>query len=170
VAKIPELKAGAPPAKPAAPQVKPLNAKCPVRTDQNVKPEFSLKVGENKVIAFCCGSCLGKFNRAPGAYIGNIPELRPAPAKKPEEKPAAGKPEEKKDAKPAETGPCEIKKVVKGMWCVKCDRELTMDDVRNKLCKRCETKPAEIEYCAKRTGLEFHADCHPNKKDTKPVS
>jgi len=28
-------------------------------------------------------------------------------------------------------------------------RELTVDDVRGNLCKRCETKPLEIEYCLK---------------------
>ncbi len=166
MAAIPELKGGAP-ARPAAPQAKTLNAKCPVRTDQNVKPGIALKIGTDKVIGFCCNSCLGKFNRAPGAYLGNIPELRGGSAKKTDGKAGA---DPKKEDKPAATGPCEIKKVAKGMWCLKCDRELTIDDVRNKLCKRCETKPEEIEFCVKGTGLVFTADCHPNKKDTKPIS
>lgn len=30
-----------------------------------------------------------------------------------------------------------------------CKRELTVDDVRNNVCKRCETKPANLEYCVK---------------------
>ena len=30
-----------------------------------------------------------------------------------------------------------------------CKRELTVEDVRNGLCKRCETKPQSIEYCVK---------------------
>lgn len=162
MAKIPELKA--PPANPGKPAPKPLNAKCPVRTDQDVDAKFSITVS-GKTIGFCCNSCLGKFNRAPGQYLGNIPELRGGTAKKPDDKPGA---DPKKE--PEHTGPCEVKKTVKGMWCLKCDRELTMDDVRNKLCKRCETKPAETEYCVKSIGLQFTAECHPNKKDTKPIS
>lgn len=162
MAKIPELKA---PAAPAKPQAKPLNAKCPVN-EENAKAEFTIAVS-GKVIGFCSQSCLGKFNRMPGAYINNIPELKGGTAKKPDDKPGA-KPEEKKE--PEHTGPCEVKKTAKGMWCMKCDRELTMDDVRNKACKRCETKPEDIEYCVKSTGLQFTAECHPNKKDTKPVS
>ena len=47
------------------------------------------------------------------------------------------------------TGPCDCKKIVKGYYCEKDKRELTVDDVRNNLCKRCETKPTEIEYCLK---------------------
>ena len=166
MAAIPELKAGAAPAKPAAPQAKPLNAKCPVKSEENSKAEFTITVS-GKTIGFCCASCMGKFNRMPGAYINNIPELKGGTAKKPDDKPGA---DPKKDEKPGSTGPCDIKKTAKGMWCLKCDRELTLDDVRNKVCKRCETKPAEIEFCVKGTGLQYIAECHPNKKDTKPIS
>ncbi len=163
MAAIPELKA---PAKPAAPKPMPLNAKCPV-DDKKSDGDFVIAVS-GKILGFCSRSCLGRFNRTPAQYLGNIPELRPGgAAKKTEDKPGA---DPKKDEKPAATGPCDAAKTAKGMFCVKCDRELTVDDVRNKVCKRCETVPADIEYCVKRLGFEYHADCHPNKKDTKPVS
>jgi hypothetical protein len=74
-----------------------------------------------------------------------------------------------KDAKKA-GAECTVKKTVKGYYCLKCARELGVDDVRNNACKRCETKPAQIEYCLQQGGIFFQAECHPNKKDTKPVS
>jgi hypothetical protein len=56
-----------------------------------------------------------------------------------------------KDKKAAEsmTGPCDVKKIVKGYYCEKDKRELGPDDVRGNLCKRCEQKATEIEYCLK---------------------
>jgi hypothetical protein len=57
----------------------------------------------------------------------------------------------KKPDKPAPTGPCDCKKVVKGWYCEMCKRELKEDDVRNSVCKKCETKPEQIEFCLKRT-------------------
>ena len=47
------------------------------------------------------------------------------------------------------TGPCDCKKVIKGWYCEKDKRELGPDDMRGNICKRCETKPLQIEYCVK---------------------
>ena len=66
--------------------------------------------------------------------------------------------------------PCDIKKIEKGYHCVGCKRELTQDDVRNSVCKRCETKPATTEYCVRTAGVVFVPECHPERKSDKPVS
>lgn len=84
---------------------------------------------------------------------------------------AQEKKEEKKPAAPAAQGnPCDCKRIVKGYYCLTCKRELGPDDVRNSACKRCETKPAQIEYCQKLLPPKFVPDCHPNKASDKPVS
>ena len=83
--------------------------------------------------------------------------------KKDEKKPAAAAPA-------AQGNACDCKKTAKGYYCLKCDRELTQDDVRNNACKRCEIKPAQIEYCVKMLAPKFIPDCHPNKASDKPVS
>lgn len=57
----------------------------------------------------------------------------------------------KPDANPQTGGPCECKQVVKGWYCNECKRELKVDDVRDAVCKKCETRPMELEYCIKRT-------------------
>jgi hypothetical protein len=119
---------------------------CPVRPDQRAKDDITV-VSAGKAIGFCCNQCRNKFLRAPGAYIGNIPELKGGTAKPDDKK--GDKSDDKKPDKPAASGPCEVKKTVKGYWCLSCKRELTQDDVRGALCKRCETKPEEIEYCLK---------------------
>jgi len=85
-------------------------------------------------------------------------------AKKDEKKPAAPAPA----ASPANA--CEVKKTAKGGFCLKCDRELDVNDVRNGNCKRCESKPAVIEYCVKYLAPKYIPDCHPNKASDKPVS
>src|SRR6185295_11240869 len=90
-------------------------------------------------IGFCCGMCKGKWDKDPEAFAKNVPELKPILAKM----------EKDKEAAKAMTGPCDCKKTVKGYYCEKDKRELTPDDVRGNLCKRCETKPLEIEYCLK---------------------
>ena len=72
--------------------------------------------------------------------MANIPELKAGA--KPSDKPGA-------PAKPQPTGACDCKKIAKGYYCVTDKRELTIDDVRNGMCKRCETKPLQIEYCVK---------------------
>lgn len=71
-----------------------------------------------------------------------------------------------KDAEKAKsmTGPCDCKRTVKGYYCEKDKRELTVDDVRGNLCKRCETKPTEIEYCLKLIPKPFD----PKKKVQDP--
>ncbi|MFN3484828.1 MAG: hypothetical protein ACK44W_05030 [Planctomycetota bacterium] len=109
----------------------PINAKCPVRPDQPSKAAITVTV-QGKVIGFCCKSCLAKFSKSPEAYLASIPELRSR----------SGSSAEK-------TGPCEVTRTAKGYYCTTCTRELGPDDVRGSLCKRCESKPAEIEYCVK---------------------
>jgi hypothetical protein len=79
----------------------------------------------------------------------------------------------KKDDKPAAApagNPCDVKKTEKGYYCSTCLRELVADDVRNGNCKKCLEKPIQIEYCVKASAPFFQADCHPNKKDSKPIS
>ena len=100
--------------------------------------------------------CKGKFNDNPEGYVAKIPELK-GPAK----------PEPKADAKPANTSPCEVKKTAKGYFCKKCSRELGVDDIRGTECKKCEIKPAEIEYCVKMLPY-FISKCQHKKKEDKP--
>jgi YHS domain-containing protein len=152
-AKIPELKgpAGPPP---------PINENCPVTylhpNSMKANPRYPVTIS-GKTVAFCCDGCRNKFIRAPDQYLVNLPEItgkKAEPKAAPEKKgPDAKKDEEGKDAKPAATGPCDVKKLVKGHYCVSCARELAMDDVRGTgvtlICKRCDTKPLTIEYCLK---------------------
>ena len=132
---------------------KPINARCPVRTDQAVKPELSSDY-KGVEIGFCCGNCKGMWAKNPEPFIKNVPELKPILAKM----------EKDKEAAKAMTGPCDCKKTVKGYYCEKDKRELTIDDVRNNVCKRCETKPTEIEYCLKLIPKPFD----PKKKVQDP--
>jgi hypothetical protein len=98
----------------------------------------------------------------------------PEPPKPPPPPPPAPKPEPKPEAagdkpRPAFKKPdvlCDVKRTVKGMYCVGCARELTVDDVRRNVCKRCEEKPKKIDLCVKRY---FQAECHPEKVSDKPV-
>lgn len=97
--------------------------------------------------------CKGMFTANPEGYVAKIPELKaPAP---------------KADSKPANTSACEAKKTAKGYYCLKCDRELLMDDVRGAGCKKCETKATEIEYCVKRVPY-FVSKCIHKKRESKP--
>ncbi len=170
MANIPELKN--PGAAPAKQEAKPVNDKCPVDGNGDVKPQISINI-KGKIVAFCQRACYNKFLPNAAQYIATMPELggkKPDP-NKPEAKPGdTAKP----DAKPAASGACDCKTIDKGPYCVSCKRELTMDDVKgrgeNIVCKRCETKPISIDYCVKRLPPIFQADCHPNKTDTKPVS
>jgi hypothetical protein len=115
---------------------------------------------------------------APKPAMPAKPEPKPAP-KPPEPKPAPKPPEPEKpkeEAKPAE-GPaprykkpdvlCDCKKIVKGTHCVKCERTLGEDDIRNGVCKKCEEKPKKIDLCVKRY---FQAECHPEKISDRPVT
>ncbi|RPH47692.1 MAG: hypothetical protein EHM91_05435 [Planctomycetota bacterium] len=146
-AKIPELKAPAPkpagkePAKPAGP----VNDRCPVN-QEGIDAKYQVAV-QGKVIAFCSRICYNKFINNMAAYLPNVPGF----AKKEEKK------EEKKaDGKPVTYGPCECKKTVKGYFCLDCKRELTTDDIRSNVCKRCEKKPEPIEYCLKLSAPYVH--------------
>jgi hypothetical protein len=131
---------------------KPVNTKCPVKTDMAAKAEIT-SAYKGIVVGFCCQDCKSKFN---DTYAERSPEIKAALAK------SAGA------AKPAPganmTGPCECKKIVKGYYCEKDKRELSVDDVRNNLCKRCETKPQQIEYCLKLIPKPFD----PKKKIQDP--
>lgn len=141
-------------AAPALPQEKkpagPVNQNCPVNA-AGIDPKYVVVV-QGKTIAFCSRLCYNKFVGNMSLYLPNVPGFEGK--KKAEEKP--GEDKDKKDAKPASYGPCECKKIVKGWYCLECRRELTPDDVRKDVCKRCETKPAPIEYCLKVTPPFLH--------------
>ena len=146
VAKIPELKAP-PKAAPGKAPPAPVNQSCPVN-GEGIDPRFAIVV-QGKVIAFCSRICNNKFVSNMAAYLPNVPGF--------EKKAAEKKAEEKKpDGKPVVYGPCECKKTAKGYYCLDCKRELSMDDVRGNLCKRCENKPAPIEYCVKFSAPYVH--------------
>jgi len=134
---------------------KPINARCPVKTDQPAKPELTSEY-KGLEIGFCCNNCKGAWNKNPESFVKNVPELKAVLAKM----------EKDKENAKAMTGPCDCKKTVKGYYCEKDKRELTPDDVRGNLCKRCETKPLEIEYCLKLVPKPFD----PKKKVQDPPS
>jgi hypothetical protein len=115
-----------------------VNARCPVKTDQPAKPDLNATY-HGVVVGFCCGNCKGKWAGDPDKYAANVPELKPILAKM----------EKDKEKAKEMTGPCDCKKIVKGYYCEKDKRELGPDDVRGNVCKRCEMKAAEIEYCLK---------------------
>ncbi|HEX7900180.1 MAG TPA: hypothetical protein VF950_20600 [Planctomycetota bacterium] len=134
-------------------QGKPINTTCPIKgTPAN--PAITAEY-KGKTIAFCCNNCKGQFSGNPEAIAAKLPEFK-APAK----------PEPKND-KPANTSACEVKKTAKGYYCLKCDRELTMDDVRGTECKKCEIKPEEIDYCVKKVPY-FISKCQHKKRESKP--
>lgn len=125
----------------AAQAGKPVNSKCPVKTDQAAKAEITTAY-KGVTVGFCCQDCKGKFSANPDTYVEKSPELKQAVAKSSGGAAKAG---------PGAnlTGPCDCKKIVKGYYCEKDKRELGPDDVRGGVCKRCETKPLQIEYCLK---------------------
>ena len=78
-------------------------------------------------------------------------------------------PEKPAEAKGAFKKPdtlCDCKKIAKGLFCVKCDRLLVPEDMRNGICKRCEEKPKKIDMCVKRY---FMVDGDPDSKSEKPI-
>ena len=100
---------------------------------------------------------------------------KPAPAmpkEPPKPAPAMPKePEEKKEegVKTAFKKPevlCDCKKIVKGVFCIKCDRMLAPEDMRGGVCKRCEEKPHKIDLCVKKY---YMVDGQPDKKSEKPI-
>jgi len=100
------------------------------------------------------------------------PKPTPKPPPPPPPPPAMPKEPEKKEegAKTAFKKPdgplCDCKKIAKGMFCVKCDRMLATEDMRNGVCKRCEEKPKKIDLCVKRY---FMVDGDPGSKSEKPI-
>lgn len=95
--------------------------------------------GRNYIVGFCSTGCRTKFLQGPAGFM----PAAIAAAK------AAAAPREKK-ASPEATGPCNQKRLVRVPWCTQCDRELGKDDVLpSKLCKKCETKPVQAEFCVK---------------------
>lgn len=99
------------------------------------------------------------------------PPPKPEPVKPPPPPPKPAEPEAKKEEggrismkKPEVL--CDCKKIVKGVYCVKCDRMLATEDMRNGVCKRCEEKPKKIDLCVKRY---FMVDGQPEKKSEKPI-
>src|SRR5436190_763926 len=95
------------------------------------------------------------------------PPPPPPPKPKEPEKP-------KEEPKPAEPGApfkkpdvlCDCKKIVKGVYCLKCDRMLAQEDMRNGVCKRCEEKPKKIDLCVKKY---YMVDGQPDKRSEKPI-
>jgi hypothetical protein len=98
---------------------------------------------------------------------------KPPPPTTPKPAPAMPKEPEKKPEEPDNKGPfkkpdtlCDCKKIAKGVFCVKCDRLLVPEDMRNGVCKRCEEKPKKIDMCVKRY---FMVDGDPSSKSEKPI-
>ena len=64
----------APAAPPAADVAAPINARCPVMTDEDALPEHTLE-WQGHTIGFCCNKCPRKFLDHPERYLANLPEL-----------------------------------------------------------------------------------------------
>jgi len=101
------------------------------------------------------------------------PKPPPPPPPAPKPPPAMPKEPEKKEEPAENKGPfkkpdvlCDCKKIVKGVFCVKCDRLLSPEDMRNGVCKRCEEKPKKIDMCVKRY---FMVDGDAGSKSEKPI-
>jgi hypothetical protein len=117
--------------------------------------------GTNYVVGFCSIGCRTKFLQSPATYMAQTLAARASmPAKKDKEK----KPS------PTATGPCDQKKLVKVPWCVSCSREIGKDDLRNGLCKRCETKATNVEFCVKAGETYYQAEGHPETRSEKPFT
>lgn len=54
---------------------RPINALCPVMTEEKVNPEFTTTF-ESRVIGFCCDKCLAKFEANPRRYAARVAELQ----------------------------------------------------------------------------------------------
>jgi pSer/pThr/pTyr-binding forkhead associated (FHA) protein len=91
----------------------------------------------------------------------------PPPAPKPEPAmPAPAMPADNKGTFKKPDVLCDCKKVVKGVFCIKCDRLLSPEDMRNGVCKRCEEKPKKIDMCVKKY---YMVDGDPSSKSEKPI-
>ncbi|HLF95033.1 MAG TPA: hypothetical protein VJB14_16310 [Planctomycetota bacterium] len=140
---------------------KPISPACVVDGGE-VRPGMTAKYvyeGTNYVVGFCCTGCRTKFLQAPGTYMAQAiaAKANPPPKK-----------EKEKKVSPAATGPCDLKRIVKVPYCAGCARELGKDDLRNGICKRCEIKPATIEYCVKTGESYYMAEGRPETKSEKP--
>ena len=123
----------------AAQDYKPFTRACVVCLGEN-RPGWTAQYqheGTIVVIGFCSSPCRTKFLQSPATHFNNA--LAAFKAGKKDKKVA-----------PDATGPCDLKRIVKAPWCASCARELGKDDLLpSKLCKRCETKPLQAEYCVK---------------------
>lgn len=137
-AKIPELK--------ALLALSPVNEFCPVVSahPEGMRADAGFVVTiSGKIVGFCSAGCRNKFSRAPESYMVNLPEVTG--------KRSDPKKEAEKADKPPPTGPCDLKRIVKGPYCAQCKRDLAPEDLRRGACKRCESKPELVEYCVKMT-------------------
>ena len=53
----------------------PINAMCPVTTDEEIDPAFTIEY-EGQTIGFCCKKCRRKFDEDPQAYLAELPMLQ----------------------------------------------------------------------------------------------
>ena len=131
----------------AAQDYKPFTRACVVCLGE-IRPGWTAQYqheGQIVVIGFCSSPCRTKFLQSPATHFANA--LAAFKAGKKDKKVAA-------DA----TGPCDLKRVVKTPWCLSCTRELGKDDLLpSKVCKRCETKPLQAEFCVKVGDVEDRA-------------
>lgn len=106
------------------------------------RPGFTaqyLYEGTKYTVGFCSSPCRTKFLQSPATHMAAALAAFKEGLKKKDKK-----------ISPDATGPCDLKRIVKAPYCVSCTRELGKDDVLpNKTCKRCETKPAQVEFCLK---------------------
>jgi hypothetical protein len=94
------------------------------------------------------------------------PKEMPKPPEKPKEAEKPKDPVTVKAFKKPEVL-CSCKKIVKGVYCIKCDRVLEPDDLRKGVCKRCEEPPKKVEMCVKKY---YTVDGHPEKVSEKPIT
>lgn len=52
----------------------PINTMCPVMTDEEVVPKYTLE-WDGKTVGFCCRKCLGRFGGNPEKYVVNLPDV-----------------------------------------------------------------------------------------------
>lgn len=133
-----------------ATQAGPVNKSCPVKAGMPAKADITVQY-KGSTIGFCCGACKGKFANDPEGFAARIPELKSG----------------KSAGKKAATGPCQVKKTVKGYFCLTCDRQLGQNDVRGGECKKCETKPEQIDVCIIRIPI-FTSKCQHKKSSEEP--
>jgi pSer/pThr/pTyr-binding forkhead associated (FHA) protein len=106
-----------------------------------------------------------------------MPKETPKPPPPPPPPPKPPPPEKKEEEKKEDIGAgikgfkkpdvlCDCKKIIKGVYCTKCDRMLAQEDMRNGVCKRCEEKPKKIDLCVKKY---YMVDGQPDKRSEKPI-